>query len=245
MRQLFIAITISVLTIFPAISPVAAQDKSLGVLGSGFYAFATSESQKNGAVFGTFKNTKDSDVEITTVSGDVAEMIELHTMSMDKDVMQMREVESYVVPAGRALSLEPSGKHIMLMGLKAPLKVGDTFYIRVADADNKGILLPVSVRGAGDVAPVEKKAAPAKKAEAVEDAKVEVETKSDTEAPVAIEEIAEEKADDVMKPAIEKPQAVQNNTAAGPVAAPAEAVTPEPQAPAPAKKKNFWDILKQ
>jgi copper(I)-binding protein len=37
----------------------------------------------------------------------------------------MRRVEAIVVPAGKSVVLEPSGYHLMLSDLKAPLKEGD------------------------------------------------------------------------------------------------------------------------
>jgi periplasmic copper chaperone A len=57
---------------------------------------------------------------------DVAERGELHTMRMDGDLMVMREVESFPLAAGRALVLEPGGNHLMLVGIRRPLAVGDS-----------------------------------------------------------------------------------------------------------------------
>jgi copper(I)-binding protein len=52
--------------------------------------------------------------------------VELHTMRMEGDVMRMREVEAIELPAGQTVELKPGGLHLMLMGLKAPLKAGET-----------------------------------------------------------------------------------------------------------------------
>lgn len=102
------------------------------------YAYATTSVQKNGAVFLELKNHDNRPARLIgardydentggTVESDVAERIELHTHIMDGDMMMMREVEGYDIPASGTLTLEPSGHHIMLMGLKKPLKAGDTF----------------------------------------------------------------------------------------------------------------------
>jgi len=48
-------------------------------------------------------------------------------MAMDGDVMRMREVDGIDVPPGQRVELKPGGMHIMFMGLKAPLKAGDSF----------------------------------------------------------------------------------------------------------------------
>jgi hypothetical protein len=51
--------------------------------------------------------------------------------------MKMREVKSIKLPAGKLVDLEDSGYHLMLIGLKAPLKAGDsvplTLNIELAD----------------------------------------------------------------------------------------------------------------
>jgi periplasmic copper chaperone A len=51
--------------------------------------------------------------------------VELHTMSMENNVMRMREVPAIDLPAGRRVALGPGGLHLMLMDLKEPLRVGD------------------------------------------------------------------------------------------------------------------------
>ncbi len=51
--------------------------------------------------------------------------VELHQMNMDGSVMRMREIDGIDLPAGARVELKSGGKHIMLMDLKSPLKVGD------------------------------------------------------------------------------------------------------------------------
>jgi copper(I)-binding protein len=54
----------------------------------------------------------------------VSARFELHTMSMQGDVMQMREIESIELPAGQKVELKPGGLHVMFIGIKQPLTVG-------------------------------------------------------------------------------------------------------------------------
>ena len=61
------------------------------------------------------------------ISAGVAARVEMHQMSMDGNVMRMRQIDAIVVPAGATVALEPGGLHLMFMGLKAPLKVGSRF----------------------------------------------------------------------------------------------------------------------
>ncbi len=41
-------------------------------------------------------------------------------------MMRMREVKAIELPAGKQVNLRDSGYHLMLIGLKAPLKEGET-----------------------------------------------------------------------------------------------------------------------
>lgn len=94
---------------------------------AGAHAFATAQGQANGAVFLTIINPTQKALSITGASTDVAERAELHTMSMDGDVMKMRKVETFEVPAQGEITLAPMGDHIMLMGLKNPLSKDTSF----------------------------------------------------------------------------------------------------------------------
>ncbi len=55
----------------------------------------------------------------------MAEQSQLHTMKMEGNVMRMREVSGIDVPSGKSVELKPGGYHIMFLGLKQPLKVGE------------------------------------------------------------------------------------------------------------------------
>jgi copper(I)-binding protein len=56
-----------------------------------------------------------------------AAKVELHTMMMDGDVMKMRQVSAIEINPGEPTVLRPGGLHIMLIGLKAPLREKDSF----------------------------------------------------------------------------------------------------------------------
>jgi len=64
---------------------------------------------------------------LLAVSADIAQSVELHTMRMDGDVMRMRQLNSVDVPAKQSVEFKPGGMHVMLIGLKTPLKVGNSF----------------------------------------------------------------------------------------------------------------------
>jgi copper(I)-binding protein len=60
-----------------------------------------------------------------------AARVEVHEMRMDGDVMRMREMAALELPAGKMVTLAPGGLHLMLMGLKAPLKLGDKLPLKL------------------------------------------------------------------------------------------------------------------
>lgn len=73
---------------------------------------------------------KDSDrlVRATTA---VAERVEFHATEVDaSQVARMRALDGVEVPPGAKLRMQPgAGTHLMLIGLKQPLKVGETFHM--------------------------------------------------------------------------------------------------------------------
>jgi copper(I)-binding protein len=59
------------------------------------------------------------------VTSPASARVEIHEMTMEKDVMRMREEKGVDVPANNSVELKPGGYHLMLIDLKAPLKAGD------------------------------------------------------------------------------------------------------------------------
>lgn len=68
--------------------------------------------------------TAERDTRLVEVHSPVAGIAELHNMSVDHDVMRMRQVEGINLPAGISVALKPGAYHIMLMDLRRPLGEG-------------------------------------------------------------------------------------------------------------------------
>jgi copper(I)-binding protein len=80
------------------------------------------------------------------VSADVAADVELHDMMMHGDMMMMHELEEGIaLPAGETVSLQPGGKHIMLMALQTELAAGKSIDMTFtfANAPAQTISVPV------------------------------------------------------------------------------------------------------
>lgn len=91
------------------------------------YARATMPGQTSGGAYLTLENKGKQNDTLISVQSPAAQSAEIHTMSMTADhVMRMREVGSIELKPQEKIVMQPGdGYHIMLLGLKAPLKAGD------------------------------------------------------------------------------------------------------------------------
>ena len=85
---------------------------------------ATPPGAKVGAGFMQLRNAGAAD-RVVGASSPVAGRVEMHVTLREGDVMKMREVKSFEVPAGGSFELKPGGAHLMLLDLKRPLKKGE------------------------------------------------------------------------------------------------------------------------
>lgn len=81
------------------------------------------------AYLATVENTGKLADRLVHASTPAAGAVQMHTMTIDAaGVMRMREAPSLDLAPGAAVKMRPgSGFHLMLMDLKKPLKVGDSF----------------------------------------------------------------------------------------------------------------------
>ncbi|WP_131111340.1 copper chaperone PCu(A)C [Sulfuricystis thermophila] len=70
--------------------------------------------------------TAKEDARLVAARSPVARTVEIHEMKMEGVVMKMRAIPGLDLPAGKPVALTPSGYHIMLLGLKSQVKVGDS-----------------------------------------------------------------------------------------------------------------------
>lgn len=80
-------------------------------------------------------NAGSREVRLTGAESPVATGVELHTHRVEDGMMAMRRIPEMVIKAGGSLVLEPSGHHLMLIGLKEPLKAGAAVPLTLTFAD--------------------------------------------------------------------------------------------------------------
>lgn len=99
-----------------------------------------------GVAYFTIRNSGNSD-RLLGVSSPVAKSASLHISATRDGVMKMEGLGP--VEVGTApVAFEPSGRHVMLMGLKKPLKEGDVFPLTLTFANAGQVQTSVRVRGA-------------------------------------------------------------------------------------------------
>ena len=84
-------------------------------------------------------------LSLSNVTSQAAEVVEMHSMSTQNGVMQMRQLKALNLPAGKPLTLEPGGLHLMLINPKNPLKEGDKVPLLLTFKQGKRVVGAVSV----------------------------------------------------------------------------------------------------
>ncbi len=92
------------------------------------WARATPGSANTAAVYLHIVSAKDGD-KLVSAEAPMAERIELHDDMQQNGVIKMSPTAAVEIPAGATVNFLPGGRHLMLMGLKAPLKEGDSFLL--------------------------------------------------------------------------------------------------------------------
>lgn len=83
---------------------------------------------------------------LLSAATDAAEVVELHTVERDGDIMRMRPVPQIEVPAGGSTALEPGGLHMMLIGLRRDLQAGETVRLTLTFANAGEVVVDAPVR---------------------------------------------------------------------------------------------------
>ena len=84
---------------------------------------ATVAEQQSTGAFMTLRATSAS--RLVAVQSRAAASVEMHEMAMEGDVMRMRAMPAVALAAGTDVAFKPGSYHLMLMGLKKPLKAGE------------------------------------------------------------------------------------------------------------------------
>jgi periplasmic copper chaperone A len=107
---------------------------------------------RTGVVYLTITDSGEAD-RLLSIASPVATKAELHESFTEQGVTKMRAVAGLAVAPGAPVTLAPGGYHIMLMGLKQPLKEGDSFPVTLRFEHAGELSATVVVRGMRDTVP--------------------------------------------------------------------------------------------
>jgi copper(I)-binding protein len=128
---LAVAVRRSLLALAAVAAAAFAHDAKVGDVQIGHpYAAPSLPGTSNGAAyFDLLENTGNAADRLLRAATPVAARVELHTMAVDaQGVMRMRELDGIALAPHAAIRMRPGmGMHLMLIGLKAPLKDGARF----------------------------------------------------------------------------------------------------------------------
>jgi len=86
------------------------------------WARATPPGAKIAAGYMTIRNKSSSPDHLIRVASPLAARVEMHVHIHDGDVMRMRQVKGYDIPASGSLELKSGGAHLMFVDIQRPFK---------------------------------------------------------------------------------------------------------------------------
>jgi len=134
-----------------AAMPAQAEDTTIGSLKiTAPWARATPKGASVGGGYMKITNTGTAPDRLVGGSTDISARFEVHEMQMENGVMKMRAVAGGIeIKPGQTVELNPSGYHVMLVGLKKQLMQGDHFKATLVFAKAGKVDVDFSVAGIG------------------------------------------------------------------------------------------------
>jgi len=146
-------VTATALTLAAILTTVADAKANDVIVSDAFARASATPTAETGVVYVTIANKGAAPDQLTGVATDAAQMAHLHKSEMKDGVASMSPVGSLTIAPGETVVMKPGGLHIMLMGLKAPLKKGDHLGLDLTFAKAGTIHADVPVGGVGAMTP--------------------------------------------------------------------------------------------
>jgi hypothetical protein len=88
---------------------------------------ATAPGAKVAVGYMEIRNTGAQPDRLIAASTPVAKRVEMHVTQREGEIMRMRQVKDFEIPARERITLRPGGSHLMLVDIAQPLKKGERF----------------------------------------------------------------------------------------------------------------------
>ncbi len=102
-----------------------------GITISSAWVRAVPPTSTNSAAYMTLTNAAAEEDHLVSADATVSQVVELHNVRKNEGMMEMYQVKSIGIPAHGSRELRPGEYHVMLIGLKQPLTVGETVTLKL------------------------------------------------------------------------------------------------------------------
>jgi copper(I)-binding protein len=141
--------------IFLTVGIVVAQDDTVPAVENSFFVTDAwiKLAPPGAAVNAAYMKLRNQSLEekvIVAVTADCCSQVMMHQTRREGDKVYMDHRDSLFIPAQGELHLTPGGLHLMLLGTKAPLGVGDNINIHFDFSDSTQYTISVPVKKAAD-----------------------------------------------------------------------------------------------
>ena len=108
---------------------------------------------QTGAAYMTLRIAGQAPDRLVKVTSMDAERVEIHSMSMEGGVARMKEIPGIDIRPGVATQLRPGGFHLMLVGLRRPLREGESIRLALTFEKAGTVEVDATVEKAGAPGP--------------------------------------------------------------------------------------------
>lgn len=99
----------------------------------------------NTAAYFSIQNNSDTSQILIGASADFATKAEIHNHILVDDMMSMQQQSEVVIQPGESVQFAPGGLHIMIFGLKTPLREGQSVEISLQTKGGESISITAKV----------------------------------------------------------------------------------------------------
>jgi copper(I)-binding protein len=144
----------TVLSCFLVAAALAEEVKAGDLVITQAWSRATPGGAKVAGGYLTIENKGSTPDRLIGGAADVADKVQVHEMATNEGVMTMRPLDrGLAIEPGKTVKLAPGGYHLMLQGLKSPLKQGDKVPVTLEFEKAGKVKLSLDVQGMGAQAP--------------------------------------------------------------------------------------------
>ena len=133
------------LSVFVAVVLGCSGDVAAPIVASDVVVTAPRPGARMSAGYLTIQNNSRETVVLTSVTSPQYGRVEIHETTIENDIARMRPLDGLTIPAGQSATLEPGGKHLMLM---QPQESVDSVTLNFSAGEQ--LILSVSTTGSGE-----------------------------------------------------------------------------------------------